>query len=94
MAYTGNTLMLISSGLAGKGQLWRYETADAAGDVDAAGYFADGGNRGMRVGDFVLVYNTGTKALTSHVVQTVSAVAPYPANVGEGTVIGSTNTGD
>ncbi len=52
--------------------LWAYESADTPATVIAAGYIDDGNDKGMRVGDVVLVVDTGTSA-TSHTVTVVAA---------------------
>lgn len=68
---------------------WVYSSADAAATVDASGYFTNGYDLGMRDGDLIYVYATGTKIWTAHTV-TVSGTT---VNLADGTVIGSgTNT--
>lgn len=39
-------------------QSWSYKSADSVATVIAAGYFADGSARGMRVGDKVDIFDT------------------------------------
>lgn len=96
MAYDGSNLNLVSPApLTGAGQIWQYTEATAASNIDAAGYFADGGSRGMRVGDIVYHRNTTTPAavvVTAHVVNSVSATYPGAANVSVGTTIGDGGT--
>ena len=96
MAYNGANLSLVSNApLTGAGQIWRYTEAEVTGNIDAAGYFADGGSRGMRVGDIVWHYDTSTPAavvVTSHVVNSVSSTYPGAANVSVGVVIGTGGT--
>lgn len=69
MAYTASTLRLISSDLEGSApKKWIYTTTDALATIIAAGYFTDGGLRGMKVGDLVEVVNTtGPKYLLTQV---------------------------
>ena len=55
------------------GAVWLYKSADVHGDVDAAEYFSDGGDRGMKVGDVVIVVTTPSGATTIH---SVTAVEP------------------
>lgn len=58
--------------------LWMLETADDHIAVEAAGYISDGGNRGMKVGDPVLVRNTTNGAVTLHTVTAVGVgTDPY-----------------
>lgn len=98
MAYTGATLSLTTEApLAGPGQIWQYRTTDADTTCDAAGYITDGGNRGMKVGDLVFIFNTTTdsaQTVTVHVVNSISATAPGAANLSLGTAIGSATSGD
>lgn len=56
------------------GSLWYYASADVHTDVDASGYFTDGYQRGMRVGDVVFVIETDNSyALSLHVVTVANA---------------------
>jgi hypothetical protein len=60
--------------------LWLYETnEDTHIQVEAAGYFTDGGSRGMRVGDIVLVSSSVANGggVTVH---SVTSVAAPPSN--------------
>jgi hypothetical protein len=70
-------------------KVWAYFTADTAATVDTSGYFTNGYDLGMRDGDLLFLYVTGTKVWTTHTV-TVSGTT---VNITDGTVIGSgTNT--
>lgn len=62
--YTPNTLSLKSvSPLAIGPQEWMYTTTtDSEATIKGAGYFSDGGKKGMKVGDIVWCINTGTPA--------------------------------
>ena len=75
MAYsTSNPPQLLVGKFAGTGvSLWTYTSADAAADVDAANYFTDGDVLGMKVGDFVLGYDTTNSLCHIWVVITVTA---------------------
>ncbi len=54
--------------------LWHYIGVDVHGDVDAANFFSDGDDRGMRVGDNVLVNDSTTPfGATLHQVTVVTA---------------------
>lgn len=75
-------------------RMWVYTTADAATTVDGSGYFSNGGNLGMRVGDFVLVYSTGDGTLTTYRVVTVSSTAPGAVDLSNSTVVGSATNSD
>lgn len=63
MAYDTNGLVLVGPTPSGA-QVWTYKSADVVGDVDAANYFSDGEDRGMRVGDRVTVVDTTTPLVT------------------------------
>lgn len=63
-----------SAPLTGPGQTWFYRSTDVATDVDAVGYFTNGYDLGMRVGDIVEVFDTDTNnVLTLHRVITATA---------------------
>lgn len=71
---TSNPPMLSPSGpLTGAGKHWIYTSTDQATDVDAAGYFTNGDDLGMEVGDTVQVRDTDDNAVTLHRVTTVTA---------------------
>ena len=81
--------------LTGRGQWWYHTSADATAAVDASGFITNGGNLGMRVGDFVLHKDSTSEATaaTFHKVVTVSSTAPGAVDLSDGTVIASaTNT--
>jgi len=75
MAYvTTNPPQLLVGRFAGTGvSLWTYTSADVAADVDAAGYFTNGDALGMKVGDFILQYETATPLCHIWAVITVTA---------------------
>ena len=73
MAYsTSAPPVKIAQGM-GAGSLWYYTSTDADSDVDAAGYFTDGDDLGMKVGDFVLVYESDAIVGSFMVVSAVTA---------------------
>lgn len=53
--------------------IWSYVSADGISTVKGADYFSNGSALGMKVGDFILVYDTGTPAFSSGFVKTVTA---------------------
>lgn len=75
MAYaTTNPPHVLVPSLGGKGPaVWGYESADARATVNGADYFTDGDALGMKVGDVVLVYDTGTPLTSVHFVAAVTA---------------------
>lgn len=75
MGYSANGLHLMKGSVGAGPQIWIYTSADAHGDVDAAGYFSDGVRRGMRAEDIVFVIDTATPTLTMHTVLSVSGDA-------------------
>lgn len=75
MAYAAtNPPQLVSTGIAGKGNIWEYRSTDAAATVDADGYITDGEALGMAVGDLVLVHDTDATpyTVTTHVVTEIN----------------------
>ena len=57
--YIGNDLLLISQSIEGSFSIFNYTTSDTIDEVIAANYFADGGERGMRVGDWIFCISAG-----------------------------------
>jgi hypothetical protein len=57
MAYSATGLMLVAGSKAGNApQMWTYQSADAIGDIDGAGYFNDASSI-LKVGDLIYVYS-------------------------------------
>lgn len=54
-------------------QQFVYRSADNAATVAGAGYFSDGKERGLRVGDVVVAIATGNGATTMHSVTAITA---------------------
>jgi len=83
MAYsTSNPPALVSQAIAGGPSLWFYSSADAIADVDAAGYFSNGGDLGMKVGDSLIIVDTTNSLSSMGQVSTLSS--------GAATVVGLT----
>lgn len=92
MAYATSTPPTHMFGpLTGAGQIWQYRTTELGSAADAAGYFTNAKDLGMKVGDMVLVYESTNVAMRSHVVITVSSTG---ADLSDGTTIGSTTNSD
>jgi hypothetical protein len=75
MAYaTSLPPRLLVPRLGGGTALWVYASEDVHTDVDETGYFTNGHNLGMRVGDVVIVVKTtSTIGATLHVVTVSTA---------------------
>ncbi len=59
MAYaTSNPPRVIAAGGIAGPSLWYYSDADVDSDVDLAGYFTDGKDLGMKVGDILFHFDT------------------------------------
>lgn len=67
-----NPPKLLSTLLAGNGQLWYYESADAATTVDDAGYITNAKDLGMKAADLVIVHDTGSPLTTMHRVEEIN----------------------
>lgn len=90
MSYAStNPPIIVGQSIAGA-RVWEYRHTDAAATVDASGYFTDGYSRGMRDGDLLRSYDSGTKIWTMHTV-TVSGTT---VNLADGTIVGSTTNSD
>ena len=74
MAYEPDNLDLLKANVGENGgSLWGYQsTADAAAAIIAAGYIDDGADRGMKVGDHVLIAGTDSQYAQVTVVDTSS----------------------
>jgi hypothetical protein len=91
MAYsTSNPPVLLQQPIAGL-RLWYYSSADAAATVDAAGYFTNGFDLGMRANDQIFVYNTAGSITTWH---RVMVDAGNLIDLSDGTIIGSATDSD
>jgi len=95
MSYsTSSPPRLIVPSFTGAGSVWYYTSADASATVDASGYITNGGNLGMKVGDVVIVNDTGTPLITAHQVISVSTTAPGAVDLSNGTTIGTSTNSD
>jgi len=61
---TANPPSLIAQGIGGVGQVWDYRSEDSNTDVDAAGYFTNAVDLGMKVGAHVSVTDTNASPPT------------------------------
>jgi len=95
MSYlTSNPPRLLTPAFTGSGNVWYYSSADAATTVDTSGYITNGGNLGIKVGDVVIVNDTGTPLITTHQVISVSTTAPGAVDLSNGTTIGASTNSD
>lgn len=76
MSYSNAGLKLMVPGVSGGPSLWYYSTTDAHTDVDAAGYFTDGADFGLKAGDVMFVDDTDTATLTVHGVSSATTIDP------------------
>lgn len=73
MAYSGEDLVLATPAPLGNGsEHWMYATDDSSGTLTGAGYFSDGGGRGLKVGDIIWAINTSGPSTTILQVSAVS----------------------
>lgn len=80
MSYsTTNPPVCMIPRIGGGRALWSYLSADVHTDVDASGYFTNGGALGMKVGDAVIVCDTGNSYGTT--LHSVTAVTSGAATV-------------
>ena len=76
MAYnqlTNPPFLLTSGGIDGGGSIWRYASTDPIATVEGAGYFSDGGQRGMKLDDIVFVFDTNLGRMYPCFVSAVTA---------------------
>ena len=62
MTYSNAGLRCLIPSIGGGPALFVYTSTDAHGTVEGAGYFSDGGDFGMKVGDIVIVVDSDTGA--------------------------------
>ena len=92
MAYvTSNPPALLTQRVGGGRAFWVYSSTDAKAVVDTIGYFTDGYALGMRDGDLLFAYDTGSKIWSSHTVLNASGTTIDAAN---GTDIGVATNSD
>jgi hypothetical protein len=92
MAYvTSNPPILISQGIGGVGKTFFYASTDAQTDVDAAGYFTDGWDRGMRAQDHVIGVDTDASPIASWI-QMVNAATSTSVDLNNGVAITATDS--
>jgi hypothetical protein len=97
MSYNGDNLNMVANGIGGTGaQVWVYSSTDPSTDVDLTGYISDGGKRGMRQGDMVIVRDSDSthQQTTSHIVKSVSTTYPGAVNLSDGVSIGGAADAD
>jgi len=67
MAYaTTNPPKIMVPAIGPAAAIWLYQSTDAHTDVDAAGYFTDGADLGMKANDCMFVLDTSTPTGTMH----------------------------
>ncbi len=61
MAYTtANPPMLFANGVGGAARIWVYKSADPIATINTAGYFTNGGDLGLKVGDPIFVIDSAS----------------------------------
>lgn len=74
MVYATAGLKCAVPGIGTQAAIWTYTSVDAHGVVEASGYFTDAGDRGMKVGDIMIVVDSDTAGNTTvHSVTVVDA---------------------
>lgn len=78
-AVTNPPRLVIGNGIGGAltagNQIWIYSSADDDATVNGAGYISNAGDLGMRVGDFVYVWDATTPKGSIHYVSAISSGA-------------------
>jgi len=93
MAYsTSNPPACVINGGTQSMSIWTYTDDDPLTDVDGDGYFTNGDDLGMKVGDKVIHEDLSAGTTTEYRVEAVTAGGA--ANLGDGTVTGSTTDSD
>lgn len=93
MAYSStNPPQMVRQAIAGT-RAWAYRSSDATGTVDAAGYFTNGWDLGMRQHDLVEVTDTVNELISMHRVAAATA-GTTTVDLGTGISIGSSANAD
>ena len=97
MAYaTSDQLILLTpASLAVGPRFWIHTSADALAAVDTTGFITNGGDRGLKVLDWV--YHVDSQAngdMSLHQVVSVSSTAPGSTDLSDGTKVGETADSD
>ncbi len=74
MAYSNTGLRCLIPHVGGGPAVWYYSSADAHTDVDAAGYFTDGADFGLKANDVMIVVDTATPTATIHNVASATGI--------------------
>ena len=88
MAYsTSNPPMLVTKAIGGKGNIWRYQSTDAAAVVDGDGYITNAKQLGMVLYDTVQVVDTDAvpPITTNHTVVAINANGSADLSNADGT---------
>lgn len=91
---TTNPPFLIAQGIGGtqNRRLWMYISEDPSTDVDAADYFTDGFDLGMRAGDIVMVVDTNASPIDFSMHAVNSAAAADGVDLEDGTAIAGSDS--
>lgn len=94
MAYSvSNPPVLVASPIhkdAG-GRIWFYSSTDALSAVRVSGYFTNGYDLGMRVGDIVFIVDNDASPIALSV-SVVNAASTSAVDLADGTALASTDT--
>lgn len=91
MAYSPHGLKLVVESEDRSFRLWHYTSTDAVTAVRVAGYFADGGIRGMQVGDCVIVLDNNASPITGALCW-VTSLTSGAADLSDGVTITGTDS--
>ena len=92
MAYsTSSPPVLVAQGIGGVGKLWYHEAVDALTAVDAAGYFTNGYDLGMRAKDHIIHVDNDASPLASSI-HMVNASSSTSTDLNDGTAITATDS--
>lgn len=92
MAYsTDNPPALVSQGVGGNYREWVYKSTDPLTAVRVNGYFSDGYDLGMRVGDKVTIVDTDASPIDT-AIAVVSVATAAGVNLTDGTELAGADT--
>lgn len=74
MSYANTGLRCLIPAAGGGPAVWYYASADAHTAVDAAGWFSDGADFGLKANDVMIVVDTATPTATIHRVLNATSI--------------------
>lgn len=92
MAYTPSTLNLVTQSIGGESRIWTYESDDTLATIGGTDYFEDAAaasNKGLRLGDVVIIYDADGTSVGFSQVSAIDADDNATVTIAYGTNLSS-----